>query len=252
MMKAALLMGMMAAMVSCGCNDSSSTAAQTPDNLGAKKPAQRSETSESAETSQSLPPATGWRTLYRDEKKDKIRKLFERAKELVEQKTGLHGELDIWSSYFGSWVVVIIKPQACDPEDIILDAPSSVARAYLVDMTHEIVIEKGDWEAARPFFESQMALFDKGFGRSDDKENFIYQFATSVSVIAFGHNLCLEKPLNGVRYPKTVAGPVLKRRKDKTELVYYICHDGMTLSYTRCTFTMAQSELSFQSDPVEV
>ncbi len=251
MIKAALLMGMMAAMVSCGCNESSRAAAQTPDNLGAKKSAQPSETSESAETSQSLPPASGWRTLYRDEKKDNIRKLFERAKELVEQKTGIRGELDIWSSYFGSWIVVLIKPEACNP-DMILDAPSSVARAYLVDMAHEIVIEDGDWERSRPFFEAQMALFEKGFGSSNDKEDFIYQFARSVSVIAFGHTLCLEKPLDGVRYPKPVAGPVLKCRKDKTELVYYIRHDGMTLSYTRCTFTMDQSEISFKSSPVAV
>ena len=246
-------MGMMAALFLCGCNESFDTAAETPGVSGAEKPAQPSDnTPESAETPKPLMPATRWRTLYRDKKKDDIREKFEHAKALVEQKTGIRGELDVWSSYFGSWVVVIIKPEASNPKDVALDAPSSAASAWLVDMAHEIVMEQGNWEAARPFFEAQMAIFDKGFGSSDDKEAFICQFAASVSVIAFGHTQCLEKPSDGVRYPKPVASPVLKHRKEQAELVYFMRYDGMMQTYTRCIFTMTKSEISFNSNPVEV
>ena len=249
-MKAALLMSMIAAMMLCGCDVSSETAAQTPV-VPITDPSQPSEIPGSSEPTQSLPPATGWRTLYRDEKKDAIRQLFERAKELTE-KQGSHGELDVWSSYFGPWVIVEIKPEPQDAQNQPLDATSRAKTACLVDMAHETIIERGNWQQAKPFFDAQIAVFNTGFRNSEDKAAFIGSFAASVSAVGFGHTQYLEKPRDGVRYPRPVTGPSLKIKKDHVELIYYIRHDGMIQSYTRCIFTMNKATISFQSDPIEV
>ena len=255
LMKAALLICFLAiAALLCGCNVSTETAAtQTPGTQASEKPAQPQENAPTApENAKQLPPAPAWRTLYRDKKKDDIRGLFDRARELVEQQKGVKGEIDVWSAYFGPWFVIKIKPEPQNPDTAALDAPSPKMRAYLVDMNHEEVIETGDWRSAKPFFDALIDVFEKGFDNSDDKVSFIDRFASAASVVGLGHAEYVENPQDGVKYPSPVTGPKLASRMGKYELVYYVQEGGMTLSYTRCTLTVTHTNIIFNAEIAEL
>lgn len=251
-MKAVLIVGILACMgLLSGCHTSPEVASEVNTQVPTEPVAPPSEQPSESELVKSLPPATEWRTLYRDKKKEKIQAYFERAMALLEQQKGVKGELDTWSKYFGPWVVLEIKPEPVSNDLIAMDTPTPKKRAYLVDMASSKVVEMGDWRAAKPFFDAQMEVIQKGFSSSDDEKTFWANLASSASVVGFGHTNYVDYAGDGVQYPKPVSGPKWKRGMGKTELTYYVNESAMAMAYTRCVLTITDTSIVFNSEMVQ-
>lgn len=247
-MKAILLVVLLACMgLLSGCNASPDLAPEA----NAQQPAPSAPNNQPSELEKSLPPATEWRTLYRDNKKEKIQAYFARARELVKQQKGIDGELDTWSKYFGPWVIVELKPAPATDDLIVMDGPAPSKRAYLLDMARETVLETGDWKAAKPFFDAQLAVIKKGFSSRDDERNFWANLASSASVVGFGHTNYVDYEGQGVHYPKPVTGPKWKQSKAKTELTYFVNESAMAMSFKRCRLTITEADIVFVSESAQ-
>ncbi len=253
MMKKCFLCALLLSALSLtGCHSTSGTTTAQPAQTPVEQPSQPEQKPANNADNAALLADDAWHSYYRDRKKEDVKALFEKAQKLVKEQKNVSGEINVWSKYFGQWVIIEIEEDKNDdiPDVIALDAPLRSNPVFLVDMAAEKVIEMGDWRTAKPFFDAQVDAIKKGFSDDDERRIFIAEMASAASVLGLGHTRYLDYPSEGVKYPSPVSGPTYKHSMKQFELIYYVASTGMMMSYTRCTLTITDTSIIYNSEIV--
>lgn len=255
MMKKCFLCALLLSALSLtGCHSTSGTTTPQPAQTPVEQPSQPEQKPANNADNTGLPAADTWHSYYRDRKKDDIKALFEKAQKLVKEQKNVSGEINVWSKYFGQWIIIEIEEDKNNdiPEVFVTDEPPRSNPVFLVDMAAEKVIDMGDWRTAKPFFDAQVDAIKKGFSDDGERRTFIAEMASAASVLGLGHTRYLDYPSEDVKYPSPVSGPVYKHSMKQFELIYYVASNGMAMFYTKCTLTITDTSIVYNSEIVNL
>ncbi len=168
-----------------------------------------------------------------------------KAAALLKQHLKVSGDVAETSFRFAGWFVIVLKNVVAAGDEVVLDAPTHEMSAYLVDLAHQKVIAKGEFNQIRALIDRILEVSESGL--SERKyERLVNHFCALSSTVAFGHNDYVEGDPTDDSH-----APALRKDENGISLIYHIHAGGETsVEYQRMTLKISKDQISYQVDAI--